>query len=278
MAERLRANIDMIQIPAGPFLIGSNTRVDEKPQHEINLPTYWIARTHTTNSQFEDFVREADYVTHAEREGWAYTYTGTKWGEVEGADWRHPEGPKSNILDRMNHPVLNVSWHDAVSYCRWLSEVTSSPYRLPTEPEWEKAARGGLMLADGSLNPIPDRQFPWGNIPPNETLCNIEWSVGTRTKVGHYSPQGDSPYGCQDMAGNAWEWCLDRYRPYPYLAESREETAAPDELDAEGNNRSVRGGSWHEERWVSRVPGRGRTSPLFRDCYLSFRSVRSEEI
>jgi formylglycine-generating enzyme len=268
----------MIRVPAGSFVMGSNARADEKPRRELSLPDYWIARNHTTNSEFESFVHDTGYVTLAEKEEWSYTYTGEEWGEVRGADWRHPEGPNSNIADRMSHPVLNVSWFDAVSYCQWASEVASTQYRLPTEAEWEKAARGGRLLGDGSSNLFPERHYPWGNVPPDPTFCNFEWNVGTRTPVGFYSPKGDSPYGCQDMAGNAWEWCLDKYLAYPVSEDSQScdspETDRYDPDDAT-SNRSVRGGSWHEDRWVSRSPGRGRTSPAFRDCYLTFRTVRT---
>jgi formylglycine-generating enzyme required for sulfatase activity len=259
---------DMIHIPGGPFLMGSNVRLDEKPIQRFDLPEYWISRGMTTNRQFELFVNETGYVTQAEKENWAYTFDDRQWGEIPGADWRHPEGPHRNLTGRMDFPVLNVSWHDAFAYCAWLSAKEGAPHRLPTEPQWEKAARGGLLLADGTPNAVPDRQYPWGNRPPDDDRCNFDLNVGTRTEVGHYSPVADSPYGCQDMAGNAWEWCHNIYTAYPYDAgDGRED-------DTGGSNRSVRGGSWHEDMWVSRCPGRGRTSADFRDCYLSFRPVR----
>jgi formylglycine-generating enzyme len=258
--------------------MGSNARADEKPQHDVDLPEYWIARNHTTNTEFEEFVNSTGYVTLAEQEEWAYTYTGREWGEVKGADWRHPEGPGSSLAGRMDHPILNVSWIDAMRYCEWLSDLQGSPHRLPTEAEWEKAARGGHILADGTPNPIPARNYPWGNYPPDPSRCNFEWNVGTRTPVGYYSPKGDSPYGCQDMAGNAWEWCLDKYREYSEPGDGAVEQGSLDsavhDLADLTSSRSVRGGSWHEDRWVSRSPGRGRTGPQFRDCYLTFRPVR----
>ncbi len=263
-----RSVVEMVDVPAGAFLMGSNARADEKPQRELHLPSYRIARTLITNAQFDEFVRSNGYMTLAEKEEWSYTFTGTVWGEIKGADWKHPEGPESSIDDRLDHPVLNVSWFDATNFCEWLTRQEGGRYRLPTEAEWEKAARGGLLLADGARNPVPDRQYPWGNQPPDSTLCNFGWHVGGRTRVGSYSPRGDSPYGCQDMAGNVWEWCLSIYRPYPYASNDGREQLTGDA------NRSVRGGSWHEDKWVARVPGRGRTSPYFRDCYLGFRPVR----
>ena len=95
----------------------------------------------------------------------------------------------------MNHPVTHVSWHDAVAFCEWLTKATGRAFRLPSEAEWEKAARGG----DGRI-------YPWGNEAPDESRCNFNMNVKDTTPVGQYSPAGDSPYGCVDMAGNVWEW------------------------------------------------------------------------
>jgi sulfatase modifying factor 1 len=248
--------------------MGSNARADEKPVTTVAVATFDIALTLVTNEQFALFVSDSQYVTQAEREDWAYTFTGEMWGEIGGADWRHPDGPASDIASRPDDPVVNVSWFDATSYCDWLGQRLHCCCRLPTEAEWEKAARGGLALAHGIRNPLPDRQYPWGNRPPDSSNCNFDWSVGTRTPVTRYSAAGASPYGCLDMAGNVWEWCHTRYTSYPYRPDDGRE-----DRDSQGN-RSVRGGSWHEDRWVSRAPGRGRTSPHFRDCYLGFRPVR----
>jgi formylglycine-generating enzyme required for sulfatase activity len=266
------AESDLIVVPAGPFTMGCDARPDEKPTHVVVLEEYRIARTHTTNRAFSRFVDETGYVTAAEREDWAYTFTGSSWGNVAGADWRHPEGPHSNVRDRMDHPVLNVTWFDALAYCGWLSEDQKVAHRLPTEAEWEKAARGGHILAGGEANPVPERQFPWGNVPPTSRHCNFEWYLGGRTSVGAYSPTGDSPYGCHDMAGNAWEWCYDEYLPYPYRQPQSVQLAG-DANTSVDILRCVRGGSWHEDKWVCRVPGRGRTNAEFRDCYLTFRTV-----
>jgi len=178
---------EMIFIPAGEFLMGSDPRKyslahpKEQPQHTLYLPDYYMARTPVTNAQYAAFV-------HA---------TGHDLPDYWGSG-KPPEGKE-------DHPVVYVSWHSAVAYCNWLSQVTGKPYRLPSEAEWEKAARG----TDGRI-------YPWGNEPPDEGRCNFGNNVKGTTPVGRYSPQGDSPYGCADMAGNVGEWTRSLYRDYPY--------------------------------------------------------------
>jgi sulfatase modifying factor 1 len=182
--------IEMIPIPAGPFLMGSDkakdklARDDELPLHTVYLPAFRIARVPVTVAQFAQFVAATGYKTTAEMadEAWKTLH----WGNP-GFDWRHPGGPTSNVNKYQDHPVTCILWRDAQAFCRWAG------VRLPTEAEWEKAARG----TDGRI-------FPWGD-RPNKEMCNF--SGDETTPVGRYSPQGDSPYGIADMAGNVWEWC-----------------------------------------------------------------------
>ncbi len=143
--------------------------------------------------------RPTGYRTTAEEKGSAYAWTGSKWEDVKGADWMHPTiGTESHIPDKADHPVVTVSWHDAQAFCKWAGVL------LPTEAEWEKAARG----TDG-------RMWPWGNDKPTKDHCNFNGNVGDTTPAGSY-PKGVSPYGCLDMAGNVWEWTSSLRRPYPY--------------------------------------------------------------
>ena len=166
---------EMVLIPASEFLMGSDPGRDkhaddeEQPQHTLYLPDYYMARTPVTNAQYVAFV-QATYRDPPE-------------------DWKHGRPPEG----KEDHPVGYISWYDAVAYCNWLSQVTGKPYRLPSEAEWEKAARG----TDGRI-------YPWGDEPSDEKRCNFGCNVGGTTPVGRYSPQGDSPYGCTDMAGNVW--------------------------------------------------------------------------
>jgi sulfatase modifying factor 1 len=190
---------EMLCIPAGEFLYG-----EEK--QKVNLSEFWIDKTPVTNGEFVRFVQATGYKTTAEQTGIGYANTTGEWEDVQGADWRHPGGPKTDIQKKTDHPVVQVSWGDAQAYAQWAGK------RLPTEQEWEKAARG----TDG-------RKYPWGNQEPTRQLCNFNKHEGRTTAVGKYSPQGNSPYGCVDMAGNIWEW-----------------TASEDE----GDGKVLRGSGW----------------------------------
>jgi len=215
----------MVRIPAGKFLMGStpeqvkraiedgaleNLVKDEQPQHTIELPEYFIGKYPVTNQQYQAFVREGGEPPP----GW------------DGGQF--PQGKDA-------HPVVNVSWQDAIAYCKWLSEKTGKNYRLPSEAEWEKAARG----TDGRI-------WSWGNDFGEKNANTNEAGIGDTTPVGQFSPQGDSPYGCADMIGNVWEWCHSLYKPYPYKADDgrEDETAS--------GARVVRGGSFSNSRRYAR--------------------------
>ncbi|MFV9506088.1 MAG: SUMF1/EgtB/PvdO family nonheme iron enzyme [Oscillochloridaceae bacterium umkhey_bin13] len=224
----------LVHIPAGPFLMGSSDTdkladSNEKPQHTLSLPDYWIGKTPITNAQFRPFVEGDGYTNRA-----YWTTAGWAWREQDkivrphywtDAKWNGNE-----------QPVVGVSWFEAVAYVRWLSAQTGHPFRLPTEAEWEKAARG----PDGLI-------WPWGNTWKSGR-CNSE-EAGTKktTPVGQY-PSGASPYGVLDMAGNVWEWCATKLgKGYPYQLED-EWTEA---YLAEDTPRRFRGGSWyHAQKYV----------------------------
>jgi formylglycine-generating enzyme required for sulfatase activity len=228
---------DMVWIPDGTFWMGSEDGLpDEKPVHQVTLGGFWMDKTEVTNEQFEHFVRATGYVTLAERKPDPKDFPGAPpenlvpgsvafspppgevplenhyawWRYIPGANWRQPEGLGSNIKSREKHPVVHVCWEDAMAYAKWEGK------RLPTEAEWEYAARGGL-----------DRQpFVWGKdqAPGGKWLANI-WqgrfpnentlADGFRgtAQVGAFPPNG---FGLHDIAGNVWEWCLDWYRPDYY--------------------------------------------------------------
>ena len=173
----------MVYIPEGEFLYGEN-------KEKVSLHAYWIDKTPVTNAEFSRFVQATGYVTTAEKTCTGCANTRGKWEDIEGANWRYPGGPGlGNIESKADHPVVQVSWVDAAVYAEWAGK------RLPTEQEWEKAARG----RDG-------REYPRGNQEPTRELCNFNKHEGRTTPVGKYSPQGDSPFGCVDMSGNIWEW------------------------------------------------------------------------
>jgi formylglycine-generating enzyme required for sulfatase activity len=255
--------LEFIRVPAGEFLMGS-TGADqfalghEKQQHRIYLNTYWISRHEITVAEFAAFVSATCHRTTAEREGGGYTPcltpTGDKWLLLRGADWRHPHGPDSNISEKQNHPVTQVSWDDALAFCQWLSRVTSLHVQLPTEAQWEKAARG----KDGRI-------YPWGNEWDAKRLNSNESGIGDTTSVGKYSPAGDSPYGAVDVAGNVWEWTSTLFELYPYQSEDgREDEHSP-------RDRVMRGGSWKRGSQEARCAHRSGDPPDFRTAFIGFR-------
>ncbi|NJP06778.1 MAG: SUMF1/EgtB/PvdO family nonheme iron enzyme [Chloroflexaceae bacterium] len=197
---------NMIEIPAGSFLMGSSDNDfladdDEKPQHTLELPTYYISQTPITNAQFRPFV-EGDGYTNPNY----WTTNGWQWRQngkiIEPRLWNDPQ------WNGADYPVVGINWFEAVAYCRWLSTQTGQKYRLPTEAEWEKAARG----PDGHI-------WPWGNQWEAGRCNSEEAGLKRTTPVGSY-PSGASPYGVLDMAGNVWEWCATHWRKnYPYQLE-----------------------------------------------------------
>ncbi len=221
----------MVKVPTGPFLMGSSNSdkqaySDEKPQHTLILPDYWIAKTPVTNAQFRPFVEGDGY-----RNRTYWTAAGWQWRENEKVV--KPGYWDDRLLTWDYNPVVGVSWFEAMAYCRWLTAQTGHKFRLPSEAEWEKAARG----TDGRI-------YPWGTAW-EIGRCNFEEAgVKSTTPVGKYW-NGGSPYGAQDMAGNVYEWCATKYgRSYPYQVED-EWTEAYLEADP---GRMLRGGSWYSEQ------------------------------
>lgn len=252
---------DWITIPAGDFVMGSDKAKDklayddETPQHTLTLPEYRIARVPVTVAQFAAFMAaNPGYRTTAEKQGSAWSYTGSRWEEVKGADWAHPRGPGSDVRAKQEHPVTCVSWHDALAFCKWAA------VRLPTEAEWEKAARGpSTGSGDGRI-------WPWGNREPNSGVCNFNMTVGDTTPVGRY-PDGASPYGLLDAAGNVWEWTSSLFKPYRYDAiDGREDLKS-------GDGRALRGGSFRGGALFVRCACRLRFDPFNRFDLIGFRVV-----
>lgn len=234
---------ELILIPAGEFLMGSDpqkdklAKKDEQPQHTLYLPDYYIAKTPVTNAQYATFVQ----VTGHEPPG----------------HWKNGQ-PQAGEQD---HPVVKISWHDAVAYCNWLSEVTSKLYRLPTEAEWEKAARG----PDGRI-------YPWGNRWEARRCNTREGGPGKTTPVGAYL-EGASPYGLLDMAGNVWEWCATKWgKSYPY--DVSEDEWMDDDLKG-SEFRALRGGSFLYSQFNARCASRDFILPHLRSGKFGFRLVVS---
>lgn len=263
---------DMVSVPAGDFVMGTDTSDrQEGPAHTVYLDAFWIDRYETTNRAFQRFVQSTGFQTAAEAEGRSLFYRDGGYHTVAGASWWRPTGPGSSLLGRLDHPVVQVAWHDAEAYCRWIGK------RLPTEAEWERAARG----TDG-------RTFPWGEAGSHrpearanagaENCCHESSHDGflNTAPVGSF-PGGLAPTGAHDMAGNAWEWTADHFSKYIYTAS---ETRRPGSTrrnpvgPASGSERVLRGGSWISYPFMLRAAYRGHHTPETRHNYSGFRCAR----
>ncbi len=273
--------MEFVKVPHGEFLMGSTDKDkdaydDEKPQHKLNIPyDFLTARFPVTNALFRAFVKKASFKTKAETDGFGYTLNGQEWLKTNGANWLHPRGPETEISGLDNHPVVQVNWKDAQAFCTWLNQehASSRPrglvFRLPTESEWEKSARG----TDGRI-------FPWGN-EFNSNNCNFrDDGPGRTTPVGLYSPRGDSPLGSADISGNVWEWTASLWgkdwgKPdygYPYTSrDGRENQRAGDDI-----YRILRGGSFDNGGRNVRAAGRGRHLDVL--GYGGFRIVLAPDL
>ncbi|MGE8205344.1 formylglycine-generating enzyme family protein [Heyndrickxia sp. NPDC080065] len=247
---------DMVRIEGGEFLMGTEDKEGfpadgEGPIRKVIVKTFLIDRFAVTNQLFSEFVSATNYKTDAEKYGWSFVFyqllsketakkvnqvpVGTPWWRVvEGAYWLHPEGPDSFIDDRMNHPAVHISWNDAMAFCKWAGK------RLPTETEWEYAARGGLI----------QKKYPWGNDlnPEGKHYCNIwqgkfpiENSLADEylatAPVDAFYPNG---YGLYNMSGNVWEWCSDWFSPTFHINAPTDNPQGP----PNGETKSMRGGSY----------------------------------
>jgi formylglycine-generating enzyme len=324
-----RGPLGMAWVPGGEFMMGSDYKLaqpNERPAHKVRVHGFWMDRHHVTNAEFRKFVQTTGYVTTAEKKpDWdtlkvqlppgtarpddsalvpgAMVFVGTDqpvsledysrwWRYVPGANWRHPDGPDSNIIGKDDHPVVQVSYEDAQAYAKWAGG------RLPTEAEWEFAARGGLDQAT----------YTWGNkfSPDGKQMANV-WqgqqaqpfpvvsakaggALGT-SPVGSFPANG---YGLSDMTGNAWQWVADWYRADQFRRESASNTGLIDNpagpsaswdpadpgVPADAPKRVTRGGSFlcNEAYCLSYRPSARRgTDPYNSMSHLGFRIVMDED-
>ncbi|MEO7597332.1 MAG: formylglycine-generating enzyme family protein, partial [Opitutus sp.] len=253
--------------------------------HQVTLAPFWMDETTVTNEQFNDFINATGYKTEAERFGWSFVFQGHLsaeeqarsvhlsvpgsewWCRVERAMWRHPEGPGSNIKKRWSHPVVQVSWLDALTYATWAGK------RLPTEAEWEFAARGGLA----------QKRFPWGDelVPAGRHMMNVWQGIFPTTNTeddGFYATAPARSYkpnafGLYQMTGNGWEWCWDWFEPGFYRTSPLTNPTGP----VSAGRRVMRGGSYlchasYCNRY--RTDARSGNTPDSATTNLGFRCVR----
>lgn len=305
----------MVWIPGGTFWMGCDDFPDAQPVHKVYVDGFWMDKTEVTNAQFRRFVEQTRHVTVAEKTpdlaeimkqappgepppakeslvpgSLVFTAPATPvdlrdvsqwWRWVPGADWRHPEGPASNLQGRDNQPVVHVAYEDALAYCAWRSRKEGGIFRLPTEAEWEFAARGGLDR----------KRFAWGDelTPKGKWMANT-WQgefprlnsqqdgfAGT-APVGSFPPNG---FGLYDMAGNVWEWCADWYGVNYYKRGAARNPQGPlssyDPAEPNVPKRVQRGGSYLcSDNYCKRyVPGaRGKGDPSSTANHIGFRVVK----
>lgn len=226
----------------------------ERPEHEVLLSSYWIDRYEVTNEQFAHFVEATGHITVVEEQGGGQVPAGPdtiEWKWLEGASWRNPLGPFSSLEGMERSPVVQVSWFDAAAYCEWVGG------RLPTEAEWEHAARGDTR-----------RLYPWGNELPNPELANVMYFHDQILPVESF-PEGGTPYGVMGMTGNVAEWMLDTYHPDFYGEGFQENPIGP---GGEGD-KVVRGGSYRTNEIWSMSIKRGVLPPHEGYSTLGFRCV-----
>jgi formylglycine-generating enzyme required for sulfatase activity len=257
--------LDFVLIPSGEFMMGSRKNLDsraesdEMPQHVLVVSDYYMMRHPVTYAQYAAFLQES--------------------GRRVPFFW--PE--EDARLAKADHPVVGVTFLDAAAFCAWAAKQTGLPVRLPTETEWEKAARG----ADGRI-------YPWGNAWDSGRCNTIEAGLGATTPAGRFSPEGDSPFGIGDMAGNVQQWTASFFGNYPYDPTDGREglvyrldapdllpkfhetggTSRPDSQEASLGKLVIRGSSWRESRMQARCAYRSWAAPMhysqdtgFRCCY-----------
>jgi formylglycine-generating enzyme required for sulfatase activity len=290
--KRVRAEIPegMVRLKGGAFLMGSDggqgSPADgEAPEREVRLKPFLIDACAVTNRRFARFVEETGYATDAEKAGWSFVFAGLLpddfpptravartpwWRVVEGATWKHPTGQQSNVRERQEHPVIHVSWNDAAAYCRWAG------MRLPTEAEWEYAARGGLVR----------KTYPWGDelTPDGRHVCNIWQGAFPSKNTGEDGFLGTAPvdtfppngYGLYNMAGNVWEWCSDWFSRDFHKTGPRLDPSGP----SHGTHKVIRGGSYlchasYCNRY--RVSARSGNTPDSSTGHMGFRCAKDAD-
>ncbi|XP_046614646.1 formylglycine-generating enzyme isoform X1 [Neodiprion virginianus] len=287
--QRINAHDGMAMINSGTFAVGTNQPIfvadGEGPRRNVTLDDFYIDVYEVSNRDFEEFAKATGHRTEAEKFGDSFVFEGllseeTKskineavaqapwWLPVKDCNWRHPEGPDSDILDRMDHPVIHVSWNDATAFCKWRGK------RLPTESEWEVACRGGL---------VTERLFPWGNrlTPKNQHRTNIWQGVFPSNNSAEDGFEGTAPvtefppngYGLYNMVGNVWEWTSDWW-----VTEHSDKPAKNPVGPSSGTDKVKKGGSYlcHESYcYRYRCAARSQNTPDTSAGNLGFRCAMS---
>ncbi|MEO1416235.1 MAG: formylglycine-generating enzyme family protein [Bacteroidota bacterium] len=275
---------EMVLIKGGTFTMGSPEREEgrdsDETQHQVALSDYYIGKYEVTVADFQKFIADTGHQTDAEKGDGSYIWDGGDWNKKSGINWRHDEEGKLRPKNEYNRPVIHVSWNDAQAYCQWLSRKTGKTYTLPTEAQWEYAARSRGQAV----------KYAWGNQAPNgQKGGNVADQAAKKKFTGatvfddyedgyvYASPIGrflPNDSGLYDMTGNVYEWCQDWYVSDYYTTCKREGTVQDPTGPVSGDRRVIRGGSWYNAPQHCRVAHRDYYSPSLRSSHIGFRLSR----
>ena len=268
--------ITLIKVTGGTFDMGCTSEQqycgdDEKPVHTVTLSDFYIGKYEVTVKEFATFVAATNYQTNADKGDGSYIWTGSEWKLTKGVNWKYDVKGSVRDASEYDHPVIHVSWNDAMAYCAWLSEKTGNTYRLPTEAEWEYAAREGgkAVLFGNGKNILDPAQANFNASPDYKTPYSVAGTYREKTTpVGTFAP---NTLGLYDMAGNVREWCSDWYDSDYYKNSPKNNPTGA----ASGTYRVLRGGSWVGYPRNCRVADRNSHTPSYRSDFIGFRLART---
>ncbi len=272
-----RVDDPMVFIKGGIFKMGAPSglgRADERPVHIVKVGDFYMSRYEVTIAEFRRFIQSSSYKTEAEKNGYSWIFN-SGWKQKTGVNWKCDEKGKVRLQKDSAYPVIHVTWNDAVAYCAWLSRQTGNQYRLPTEAEWEYAARGG-QSAHGYMyagsNSIDDVAWYWRN--SGDSYLKDEWDWNrieqNNCKPNPVGKKKPNELGLYDMSGNVWEWCQDWYDAHFYSQRAHLNPIGPER----GPGRVHRGGSWNNGAMGCTVSNRDFDNPAVSNSELGFRVVR----
>ncbi len=265
---------NFVRIPEGEFTMGSPENEPERyardeTQHQVKLSEFYLCKYAVTLADFKKFIDESGYQTDAEKKNSSRIWDGNEWKDKAGINWRHGVSGNERAPEEDNHPVVHVSWTDAVAYSNWLSEQTGKTFRLPTEAEWEYACRAGTTTPFNTGDNLTTDQanyngnYPYNNNPKGQYR-------GNTVQVDSLAPNA---WGLYNMHGNVFEWCSDWFGD-KYYEECKEKGTVPNPSGPEtGSNRVLRGGCWGSYARSCRSADRNYDTPGYRSGYVGFRLV-----
>jgi formylglycine-generating enzyme required for sulfatase activity len=264
--EPLDSYNHMVLIEGGTFTMGCTSEQndycwgDEKPPHQVTIDDFFISKFLVSVNQFDSFIRETKFVTEAEKKGFSHVMKEGVWTKEKQLNWRFDQSGIRRHSNERNYPVVHISWNDAVEYCKWVSNKTGETYRLPTEAEWEFAARGGNK-AQGSKTIYAG----------SDEINTVGWYSGnSNAEIQLIGLKEPNELGLFDMSGNVWEWCINWYGGYSQ--EPQNNPRGP----FSGQEKVLRGGSWLNLARSSRVSHRGYREPEYSSYTIGFRIVKEK--